>query len=100
MERNSVTVNILGSEYALKSEAEPQYLQELATFLDKKMQKLGEGTNVGSQLKIAVLTALNLADELFRLKEKHEKLVTEIENTSDQISENLDNYLNRITKLP
>lgn len=99
MERRSIKVNIWGSEYALKSDADPQYLQELALFVDKRLQKLGEGATVNSQLKIAVLTALNIADELFRLKEKHEKLVNEIEKTSDQITENLDNYLNRFSSL-
>ncbi len=99
MEKKSVRVNIWGIEYALKSEAEPQYLQELASFVDNKMRQLGENVKVNSQLKIAVLTALNIADELFRLRKKYEKLVEEIETTSDQISENLDSYLDQYSDL-
>jgi cell division protein ZapA len=97
MDKSSVKVQILDSEYALKADADAEYLHKLASFVDQKMQKLGESANISSQLKIAVLTALNLADELFRLKEKHSKLLIEIEKTSDKITENLDSYLNRFT---
>lgn len=99
MEKNSTKVTIWGMEFALRSDADPQYIQELAGYVDQKMYRLSEGTQVKSQLKIAVLTALNIADELFRLKEKHETLVKEIETTSDEITENLDKYLNQHSDL-
>ncbi len=99
MERNSVRVNILGSEYALKSEADPQYVIELASFVDQKMQKLQKGASIHAPLKIAVLTAVNISDELFRLKRKYEKLVKEIESASEEITENLDNFLNQYSDL-
>jgi cell division protein ZapA len=93
MEKISVKVNILGSEYALKSDADPRYIKEIAEFVDQKMRKLSDGTNIKSQLKIAVLTAVNIGDELFRLKTKYEKLIKEIELTSGEITENLDNFI-------
>ncbi|HFE64072.1 hypothetical protein B1H10_01370 [candidate division KSB1 bacterium 4484_188] len=95
MEKRSIKVNIWGNEYALKSDVNPQYLQEIADYVDQKMRKLGESSQVKSSEKIAVLTALNIADEFFRLKRKHEKLVKEIESTSEEITENLDTYLNQ-----
>ena len=99
MEKTSTKVNILGNEYVLKSESDPQYIQELADYVDQKMQKLGNGTQVKSQLKISVLTAINITDELFRLKQRHEKLVKEIETTSEEITENLDNFLDQHSAL-
>ena len=99
MEKNSIKVTIMGTEYALKSDADPQYIQEIASYVDQKIQKLVEGTQLTSQLKIAVLTAVNICDELFRLKRKHDKLVKEIESTSEEITENLDNYLNQFSDL-
>ena len=97
MEKNSIKVNIMGAEYALKSDADPQYIEELASYIDQKMKRLGEGLPVKSQLKIAVLTAINLGDELFRLKQKYENLVKEIESASEEITENLDSYLNQFS---
>jgi len=99
MEKNSTKVTIWGSEYALKSDSDPQYLRELAEFVDQRMHKLGDISQVKSHEKIAVLTAVNIADELFRLKRKYEKLVKEIENTSEEITENLDTYLNHYSDL-
>lgn len=99
MEKKTIKVNIWGIEYGLKSEADPRYIEELAAYVDQKMRRLGDGTPVKSQLKIAVLAALNIADELFRLKLKHEKLIKEIEQTSEELTENLDNYLGQYTNL-
>ncbi|GAB4362773.1 MAG: hypothetical protein Kow0042_00050 [Calditrichia bacterium] len=99
MEKHSIKVNIGGNDYALKSDADPRYIQQLASYVDEKMNRLGESVNVKSQLKIAVLAALNIADEYFRLKGKHEKLVKEIESTSEEITENLDSYLNQYSQL-
>lgn len=99
MEKQPVIVNILGSEYALKSEADEQYLQEIAGFVDQKMRKLLEGSQIRSPLKIAVLTAVNISDELFRLKQRYEKLVRDIESSSEEITESLDTYLNQYSDL-
>jgi cell division protein ZapA len=99
MEKNSVKVNILGSEYALKSDADPEYISDLASYVDQKMEKLQQGSSIHAPLKIAVLTAVNISDELFRLKRKHEKIVKEIESASEEITENLDNFLNQYSDL-
>ena len=99
MEKNSVKVNILGSEYALKSDADPEYVSDLASYVDQKMEKLRQGSSIHAPLKIAVLTAVNISDELFRLKRKHEKLVKEIESASEEITENLDNFLDQYSDL-
>ena len=94
METNSIKVKIGGTEYALRSDSDPDYLKELAEFIDNRMRNFEGTANLKSPVKIAVLTALNIADDYFRLKKKHEKLVNEIESTSEEIAENLDNYLN------
>ncbi|MFZ0391134.1 MAG: cell division protein ZapA [Calditrichia bacterium] len=92
-------VNIWGMEYALKSDSDPLYIEELAAYVDQKMRALGEGSQVKSQTKIAVLVALNIADELFHLKRKHEMMINEIESTSEEISENVDRYLNQYAEV-
>jgi cell division protein ZapA len=99
MEKQSTKVNILGSEYALKSDSDPQYIQELAVYVDHKMKKLLNETQVKSQLKIAVLTSVNISDELFRLKKKYDNLIKEIESTSGEITESLDNFLNQYSHI-
>lgn len=99
MNKNSITVSIMGSDYALKSDVDPQYVQEIAAYVDQKMSRLAEGSQIRVPLKIAVLTAVNISDELFRLKRKYEKLVKDIELTSEEITENLDHFLNQYSDL-
>jgi len=99
MEKKTIRVNIWGIEYALKSDADPQYIQKLAEYVDQKIRKLEENIQVKSQLKISILAALNIADELFRLKRNYEKLLNQVETTSEELTENLDNYLNQYSDL-
>jgi cell division protein ZapA len=61
-----VTVSIFGSRYTLRSDDDPERLTRLAAEVDERMR---EAAAVGGKLgadRIAVLTALNLADELAR----------------------------------
>jgi cell division protein ZapA len=99
MEKSSVKVNIMGMEYALKADVNPDYIQELASYVNTKMQRLNSGAPTYTPLKIAVLSAVNISDELFRMKRKYENLVKEIESTSEEITEKLDQFLEQYTDL-
>ena len=99
MEKKTIKVNIWGIDYALKSDADPQYVQKIAEYVDQKIRKLEESIQVKSQLKISILAALNIADELFRLKRNYEKLLNQVETTSEELTEKLDNYLNQYSDL-
>jgi cell division protein ZapA len=63
-----VTVEIAGQRYPIRSSLEPTYVAELAAYLDEKMRLAARETTSGDSLKIAVLAALNVADELFRCR--------------------------------
>jgi cell division protein ZapA len=64
----TVHVDIHGQRYSLRSELEPQYVNELAGFLDEKMRSAARDLANADPLGIAVVTALNLADELHRAR--------------------------------
>ena len=63
-----VTVEIQGLRYPIRSELDEQYVIELARYVDAKMARAGHEVPTGESLKIAVLAALNIADELFRCR--------------------------------
>ena len=63
-----VTVEILGQRYPIRSSLDTSYVTELATFVDQKMQSTSDRTNGGDSVRIAVLAALNIADEYFRYR--------------------------------
>jgi len=63
-----VHVDVQGTKYAVRSELEPAYIAELANYVDEKMQlAAGELTNADT-VRVAVIAALNLADEVFRAR--------------------------------
>ena len=64
-----VTVEILGQQYPIRSSLDTSYVTELAAYVDQKMQVAGERIAGGDSLRVAVLAALNIADEYFRLRQ-------------------------------
>src|SRR2546425_10514001 len=66
MERSQshhVQVEIYGQSYNLRGEGEAGYIQDLASYVDRKMREVSEVTATVDSLKVAILAALNIADE-------------------------------------
>ena len=78
--KNKVLVNIMGQEYVIKGEDSPDYIESLAAMVNRKMQNIANKNQYMSQAKIAVLVALNMADELKKAIHAYENLVKEIED--------------------
>ena len=64
-----VHVEIHGQRYPIRSGLEQAYVAELAAYVDEKMRLAARECSAGDTLKIAVLAALNIADELFRSRD-------------------------------
>ena len=58
-----IQVEIYGQSYNLRGEGDTSYLQELAGFVDRRMREVAEATATVDSLKVAILAALNIADE-------------------------------------
>jgi cell division protein ZapA len=61
-----VHVQIFGQSYAVRGGAEPGYVERLAAYVDAQMQEVSRLPGTVDSLRIAVLAALNIADECFR----------------------------------
>jgi cell division protein ZapA len=68
MSSRVVHVEIHGQRYAIRSELEPQYVAELAGYLDDKMRSASRELASTDSVRVAVIAALNIADELFRAR--------------------------------
>ena len=69
---NQVQVEIFGQTYSVKSAGDPAYVQKLAAFVDEEMKDVSRASGAVDSLRVAVLAALNLADECFRLRQEAE----------------------------
>lgn len=67
-----VSVEIQGLRYPIRSTLDSSYIAQLATYVDAKMQAAADETPTGDSVKVAVLAALNIADEYFRTRDGEE----------------------------
>ena len=65
-----VTVEIAGQRYPIRSTLDPAYVVELAAYVDQKMRGAQDAAPATDMLGLAVLVALNLADEYFRASQQ------------------------------
>ena len=89
-----VTVEIMGQRYPIKSSLDLEYITHLAGYVDEQIQAATNASTGGDTVRIAVLAALNIADEYFRarkteahLSENLQKRATEIEQIVDRALE-------------
>ena len=66
MDSRVVHVEIHGHRYPIRSGLSPDYVAQLAAYVDEKMRLAARESPAGDTLKIAVLAAVNIADEFFR----------------------------------
>src|SRR5688572_4831119 len=64
-----VHVEIHGQRYPVRSTLEQAYVADLAAYVDEKMRLAARECPQGDSLKVAVLAALNIADEYFRARD-------------------------------
>jgi cell division protein ZapA len=67
---NLVHVQIFGQTYAVRAGTDPTYVEKLAAYVDSQMTEVSRGGGAVDSLRVAVLAALNIADECFRLREE------------------------------
>ena len=72
-EPRRVDVEILGQRYAIRSEAPPDYVRQLVAYVEKRVQEVRGDAPGQDTTKVLVLTALDLTDELLRLREEQGK---------------------------
>lgn len=80
---NHVTVNICGEDYTLVAEEAPSYMQKVGGYVDAKLTEMMDTAKVG-RIDAAVLTAVNIADELFKERESAEGLRAQVKQYIDE----------------
>ena len=65
---NLVHVQIFGQTYAVRAGTDPGYVEKLAAHVDSQMNEVSRAGGAVDSVRVAVLAALNIADEVFRLR--------------------------------
>jgi cell division protein ZapA len=88
-----VTVEIAGQRYPIRSQLDSSYVIELATYVDRKMRAASDAAPTSDQLGLAILVALNIADEFFRARAQQSSAHGEINERALQLEQLVDEAL-------
>lgn len=88
-----VEITILGQKFVIRSDSDESYVKEVAAFVDQKMNEVLQKTKSVSSLSVAILSAMNIADDFFRYKGKKEESCQGVEKKIKQIIELIDSQL-------
>ncbi len=88
-----IPVEIHGQRYPIRSTLDPEYVSRLATYVDEKMRAAADSTPTGDSLRLAVLAALNIADELFRCRDANHTRDGRLAERAEELEKILDRVL-------
>jgi cell division protein ZapA len=103
MEENltySHKVVIYNQTYNLRSQHDPEYINELAAHVNRRMNEIASQTMTVDSLRVAILAALQIADELYQSRQEMRNTENEIVERSARYAEILDQFLRSDIILP
>ena len=86
---SDVRVQIFGSEYRIASETDPEHIRKVASYIDQKMREIASALALRTRSTVAVLTAVNLADELFKIEEEGLRVDRLSREKADQLADSV-----------
>ncbi|RMH62006.1 MAG: cell division protein ZapA [Calditrichaeota bacterium] len=88
-----IKVNIFGSEYSLIGDEDDASVKQIAEYVDKKMREIDRSTNISSISRIAILTALNIAEELYQERQYRERLLEQLNEEARKMNHKISELL-------
>ncbi len=91
----TVEVRIYGQVYNIRGDGNSAYISELAAYVDRKMREIMSTTHTVDSLRVAILSALNIADELFQANRRIEQLDAVVGERSNDYANLIDSVLRK-----
>ncbi len=95
-QNQAVKVTIYGQEYPIRGHGDDVYIKRVARYVDERMAQIEERTSISSPIRLAILAALNIADELFSLQQEKDRILSEFEEKARELSEHLNQGMNEV----
>ncbi len=89
-----VEIKVFGQTYTVKTDAAEEHIQGVARYVNEKMDEVIKNTKSVSSLNVAILTALNIADDLVKEREKRLALLQEVERKSKDLVKKINMNIN------
>ena len=91
-----VTVEIAGQRYPIRSSLDERYVSELAAYVDQKMRAASVAAPSSDMLGLAILVALNIADEFFRVRQQTSSATGDINERAMRLERLVDDVLAQV----
>jgi cell division protein ZapA len=92
--KRSVTVEVAGQKFTLRTDADDEYVRSLAEYVNGKIAEMKAPSSSGGRTlsthALAILAALNIADELFQVRNGHVELKKRVRDKARRLDELLD----------
>jgi cell division protein ZapA len=88
-----VPVQIFGQTYTVRAGADPAYVEQLANYVDAQMREVSQSAGAVDSVRIAVLAALNIADECFRSRESAREVEHRLASRAEVLARTLGSAL-------
>jgi cell division protein ZapA len=92
-----VTVDIGGQRYPIRSDLDERYIAELAAYVDQKMRRAVNAAPESDMLGLAILVALNIADDYFRARQQQSSAHGELNERALRLEQIVDDVLAQMT---
>ena len=89
----TIDVEIYGQRYTIRGDADDAYVRRLAHFVDDHMRHLAEGMKTATPSKLAVLTAINLAHQLFESEKKRVQDEDDVDRRMASLMESIEEQM-------
>ncbi|MBK6316667.1 MAG: cell division protein ZapA [Blastocatellia bacterium] len=91
----SVRVEIYGQPYSIRTEGQSEHIFALAEMVDRRMAEIARQTLTVDSLKVAILAALHIAEELHNTRQQLEEIDRDIAERSSRVTAELEQFLKR-----
>lgn len=88
-EKITIPVKIFNQELRIRTDESPEYVREVARYLDAKIYEVVNSASASSPTKAVILAALNITDELFRERNAMQSLSEKLKQQSELLQQKL-----------
>jgi cell division protein ZapA len=93
MEKRQLRIDVLGTSFVIQSDESPEHLARLSTYVKSKIEEVKSRYTFADPLTVAMLAALNIADEMFKAREGRGGPVEEMEGMAERLISRIDEEL-------
>jgi len=84
--KKAVEVEIMGQKFTVTSDADEDHVRKVAAYVNEKMEEVSSSSKLIPKFNVAMLAALNIADDYQKVKESHESILNRLDSLAKKIS--------------